>query len=128
MLLQRQGKDPMEQVETVISREELLALQQVVANTHVAEEIAQYVVRLVDATRRSEALLRGGSPRATLSIVAMAKAVAQLRGRDYVVPKDVQEVFLHTMEHRVEAAPDQDGDVSKILTTLLSKVRAPKLR
>lgn len=128
MLLQRQGKDPMAQVKTVLSTNALIDLQQIVAQTHVSQEIAEYVVRLVDATRRSEALLRGGSPRATLATIAMAKAVAQLRGRDYVVPKDVQEVFLYTMEHRVEAAPDQSGDVNQILNTLLSKVRAPKLR
>ena len=128
MLLQRQGKDPLEQIRTVLDTGELIALQEVVAQTHVAEEIAEYVVRLVDATRRSDALLRGGSPRATLATVAMAKAVAQLRGRDYVVPRDVQEVFLYTMEHRVETAPDQQADPATVLKTLMGKVRAPKLR
>ena len=44
--------------------------------------------QLVDATRRSEAFLRGGSPRATLAVTAMAKAVARLRGRGYVIPQD----------------------------------------
>lgn len=128
MLLQRQGVNPLQQVQMALSKEDLMLLQQLVANTHVADEIAEYVVRLVDATRRSEELLRGGSPRATLAIVSMAKAVAQLRGRDYVVPKDVQEVFPYVMEHRVEAAPDQNTDAGKVLTALLSKVRAPKLR
>ena len=128
MLLQRQGTDPLGQVQTVLDTEALMLLQQIVARTHVAEEVAEYVVRLVDATRRSEQLLRGGSPRATLATVAMAKAVAQLRGRDYVVPGDVQEVFLYTMEHRVEAAPDQDADAGKVLKALLGKIRAPKLR
>ena len=128
MLLQRQGKDPLAQVETVLSAQDLLQLQQIVDKTHVAEEIADYVVRLVNASRCSDQLLRGGSPRATLATVAMAKAVAQLRGRDYVVPKDVQEVFLYTMGHRVEVAPDQDADTDKVLKTLLGKIRAPKLR
>lgn len=128
MLLRRQGTDPLGQVQTVLDTEALMLLQQIVARTHVAEEVAEYVVRLVDATRRSEQLLRGGSPRATLATVAMAKAVAQLRGRDYVVPGDVQEVFLYTMEHRVEAAPDQDADAGKVLKALLGKIRAPKLR
>ena len=128
MLLQRQGANPLQQVQTVLPKEDLMLLQQLVDHTHVADEIAEYVVRLVDATRRSDALLRGGSPRATLAIVAMAKAVAQLRGRDYVVPKDVQEVFPYVMEHRVETAPDQNTDVGTVLSGLLSKVRAPKLR
>ena len=128
MLLQRQGKNPMGQIKQVLDAETLMQLQQLVEQTHVSEELAEYVVKLVDATRRNENLLRGGSPRATLATVAMAKAVAQLRGRDYVVPKDVQEVFPYTMSHRVQAVPGREGDVRQILQTLLSKVRAPKIR
>ena len=128
MLLQRQGKDPLKQVETVVDTQELARLQQLVEATHVAEEIAEYVVRLIDATRRSELLLRGGSPRATLAVMAMAKAAARLQGRDYVVPKDVQEVFTHTVAHRVQTAPGQETDARQVLRTIMGKVRAPKLR
>jgi MoxR-like ATPase len=85
------------------------------------------VVELVDATRRSELLLRGGSPRATLATVAMAKAVAQLRGRDYVIPTYVQEVFVSTVAHRVHAAPGADH-AEELLQELMSAVHPPKLR
>lgn len=127
MVMQRQGKDPLSQVEPVIGTRELAALQEQVVATHVSEDIAQYVVKLVDATRRCDRILRGGSPRATLAVVAVAKAVAQLQGRDYVVPKDVQEVFVQTVAHRVQAAPGQDADTQQILQELLGKVRAPRL-
>ncbi len=127
MLLQRQGADPMQTVENVLDAQTLLQLQQAVAQTYVAREIAQYVVDLIDATRRSEALLRGGSPRATLAVIAMAKAVACLRGRDYVTPKDVQEVFVITVAHRVHTAPGVQGGAEEHLQTLLTKVAAPKL-
>ena len=106
-------------------------MQALVADTHVSEEIAKYVVTLIDATRRSELLNRGASPRATLSVIAMAKAVARLRGRDYVVPKDVQEVFICTVAHRLQIsakAESQSMDAAQVLAFLLSKVRAPKLR
>lgn len=131
MLLQRQGRDPMQQVQPVIRLEELTQMQQAVASTHVSDEVAQYIVQLVDATRRSELLLRGGSPRATLATTAMAKAVAQLRGRDYVVPKDVQEVFCVTVAHRLQPSPkadSEDMDIPAILQSLMGKVRAPRLR
>ena len=128
MLLQRQGTDPIKDVESVLDDRMLLTLQQAVAQTHVAQEIAQYVVELMDATRRSEALLRGGSPRATLAVINMAKAVACLRGRDYVVPKHVQEVFVITVAHRVHPAPGVQESTEEILEDLLTKVRAPKLR
>ena len=128
MLLQRQGTDPLQSVEPVVSASELMEMQEAVAQTHIAPEVAEYVVQLMDATRRSEQLIRGGSPRATLAVVAMAKAVAQLRGRDYVVPKDVQEVFLYTVAHRVQLAPDgQEQDAKQVLKNLLGKVRPPKL-
>lgn len=129
MLMQRQGRDPLQDVEPVVGIRELVWMQQTVAQTHVSEEIAQYVVELVDATRRSDALLRGGSPRATLATIAMAKAVARLRGRDYVVPKDVQEVFVSTVAHRVHAAPgSQDSQSEEILQAIMGKVHPPKLR
>ena len=128
MLMQRQqGRDPLKEVETVMTVSELSRLQEIVAQTFVSEEIAEYVVALVDATRRSESLLRGASPRATLATVAMAKAIARLRGRDYVVPKDVQEVFSSAVGHRVHLAPGSQERVESLLQTLLSKVHPPKL-
>ena len=131
MLLQRQGKDPMGEVCQVVQAEELLQLQKITARTHVAESIAAYVVDLVDATRRSALLLRGASPRATLAVTAMAKAVARLRGRDYVVPKDVQEVFCHTVAHRLQLSPkaeSQGMDTQQVLREIMGQIRSPKLR
>lgn len=131
MLLQRQGEDPLTRIQPVLTARELTVLQQQVADTFVSEEIARYVVDLVDATRRSELLLRGGSPRATLATTAVAKAVAQLRGRDYVVPKDVQEAFVTAVAHRLQVSADaqsQGMDEKQVLRALLGKVSAPKLR
>lgn len=131
MLLQRQGQDPLQAIESVVSAEELVQLQETVAQTFVSDEIARYVVDLVDATRRSELLLRGGSPRATLATTAVAKAIAQLSGRDYVVPKDVQEAFAAAVEHRLQISPaaqTQGMDAGQVIRSIIGKVRAPKLR
>ena len=128
MLLNRQKGDPLKQVDTVVDTQMLTQMQQQVYDTYVAKEVAEYVVRLVDATRRSDTLLRGGSPRATLAVIALAKAVAQLRGRDYVVPKDVQEVFALVLSHRVQPAPGQDAPAQQLLQNLMGKIRPPKLR
>jgi len=127
MVMTRQGADPLKQIQPQVDEATLNALLQQVASTHVSQEVAQYAVNLVDATRRSDDFLRGGSPRATLAVVSLAKAVAQLQGRDYVVPKDVQEVFVQTVAHRVQVAPGQDGSAQQVLQELLSKVRAPRL-
>ena len=127
MVLDRQEKDPLETVQPVLTARELTQLRTQVARTHVAEQIAQYVVELVDATRRSDRLLRGGSPRATLAVVSMAKAVAQLRGRDYVIPRDVREVFVITVAHRLQPVSGE-GSVQEHLGEILNKIHPPKLR
>ena len=127
MVLRRQRGDPMDQVQQVVTLDLLQVLQQQVQNTHVSDKVADYVVRLITATRQGDQILRGGSPRATLAVVGLAKAVAQLRGRDYVVPKDVQEVFVHTVAHRLTPAPGGEQDTKALAKEVLEKVRPPKL-
>ena len=83
------------------------------------------------ATRSSELLSRGASPRASLSMASMAKAIAQLRGRDYVVPGDVKEVFLPTLSHRVQLsskAESQGKTAAQVLKSILDATPAPRLR
>ncbi|MBQ7817459.1 MAG: MoxR family ATPase [Oscillospiraceae bacterium] len=103
--------------------EDLVKMQQAVADTYIKENVAEYAVRLVAATRRSPFVLRGASPRATLSVVAMAKAWAQLQGRDFVIPEDVQQAFLCAVPHRILA-----HNADACLRRIVRRVRPPKLR
>ena len=131
MVRQRQGVDPMSTIQPVVTAQELMALRQAVQDTFIGEEITAYAVELIQATRTDDRLLRGASPRATLALVAMSKAVAQLQGRSYVIPKDVQEAFSTTQAHRLEMAPGaigQDMTPQAILEHILANVPAPKLR
>jgi MoxR-like ATPase len=131
MVLQRQGRNPMEDLQPLLRPEHLTYLQDEVAKTFVNEAIVDYVVRLIDATRHHSDILRGASPRATLSVVAVSKAIAQLRGRDYVVPKDVQEAFLRTIPHRLllsNMAQSKGLDCGQILRDILNKVEVPHIR
>ena len=85
----------------------------------------------MDATRHNDYILRGASPRATLSIVSLAKATARLQGRDYVVPRDVQMVFSQAISHRILLSPKAEGSgkpVGEILKDILAAVPAPGLR
>jgi len=131
MVLSRQGQDPMAKLTQLMTPQQLQYLQELVANTHVSNDVVAYIVKLIGATRNHGQILRGASPRATLSVTAMAKAVAQLRGRDYVVPKDVQEVFLHTVAHRLLLHPQAESagvTARQVLEQILAQVPAPKLR
>ncbi len=131
MVLNRQGGNPLSALTPLMTRQELALLQDTVAQTFMSDTVVSYVVELISATRSHEDLLRGASPRATLSVTAMAKAVARLRGRDYVIPGDVREVFIHTVAHRLILSPRAEGQgktADQILKGILERVPAPRLR
>ena len=131
MVLNRQGGNPLLRLSALMTREELTAMQDQVAGTYLNEAVVEYIVQLINATRQSGDILRGASPRATLAVTAMAKAVAQLRGRDYVVPGDVREVFICTVAHRLILSPRAEGQgktPEQILGGILTQVPPPRLR
>jgi len=130
MLLSRRGGDPLTQLQPIITRETLIAMQQTVAETYVKEEVLRYIVDLVCATRKHPDILRGASPRATLAMAAMAKSIARIKGRDYVTPADVQAVFVNTIAHRLLMAPAAVAkgiSTEVVLRGILSSVRQPHL-
>lgn len=130
MVEQRQNRDPMTQLSALMDTAALLELQAIVDKTFVAKEVVRYVVELIHATRKDPMIRQGASPRATLAVVSMAKAYAQLRGRDYVTPKDVQEVFLPTVAHRLILSAEALGRAlsqEQVLIKLMKTVPAPRL-
>ena len=130
MVLHRQNGNPLDQVRQVITRQELLDLQNQADAVYIKPEVVDYMVALISATRSDPMILRGASPRATLSMAAMSKAVAMLKGRDYVTPEDVHTVFVDTVSHRLLLAPEADArDISaaKLLQDILGKTPAPRL-
>ena len=129
MVLGRQGRKPMEELTELLNADSLAAMQDAVDKTYIGELVVNYVVALIDATRNHPQILRGASPRATLAVTSMAKAVAQLRGRDYVIPKDIQEVFLRTIAHRLllTARAEASGVTCyQVLGEILDKVPTPR--
>ena len=124
MVLNRQGGNPLHALRPLMSREELTAIQDTVEATFVSDSVVNYIVSLITATRQNENILRGASPLATL-------AVTQLRGRDYVVPGDVREVFPQTVAHRLILSPraETQGKCAElVLRNILDTVPVPKLR
>ena len=131
MVLNRQGGNPLHSLQALLTREDLVRIQNAVEETYLRDSVVNYIVSLVGATRNHENILRGASPRATLAVTAMAKAVARLRGRDYVIPSDVKEVFVQTVAHRLVLSPKAEGrgvTAEMVLRNVLETVPAPKLR
>ena len=131
MVLNRQEGNPLQALRQVLSRDQLCALQDMVEKTFISDSVVGYIVRLVGATRTDPELQRGASPRATLAVASMSKAIAQLRGRDYVVPADVREVFTQCVAHRLILTPraqTQGITAEQVLQRILETVPAPRLR
>lgn len=130
MVLRRQDGNPLQKIQQVLPLPQLLELQDQAAAVYVKDEFVDYVVTLIGATRSHPAILRGASPRATLSVTAMAKSIAFLNGRDYVLPADVQTVFCDTVVHRLLLSPEADArglTGRTILEELLKAIAAPRL-
>lgn len=131
MVLARQGGvNPLNAVRQVVTAAELVSMQEAVGKIYMKESLIAYVVSLVSATRQHPQISRGASPRATLAIVSMAKATAYMNGRDYVLPEDVQTVFVGTVSHRILLSNEAQNlglTENAVLTELMSKISAPKV-
>ena len=101
LLRDRQKENPLENAKTVVTRDEVLKLQKQVQEIYVADQVLDYVADLAEATRKHVLITLGLSPRGTLALVRMAKAAAYMKERDYVIPKDVQDVFKDVAAHRM---------------------------
>lgn len=92
---------PLESIEPVLIRDEVLALQQAIKNVHVDPSVTEYIVRIVNATRGDSRLKLGVSPRGSLMLFRACQAAAFSANRDYVVPDDVQRLSRYVLPHRL---------------------------
>lgn len=130
LLINRSQQNPLDNVKQVLTVYELIEMQGKVNEVFVSEDMAKYIVMLVTATRQSSLFSRGASPRAGLSLQNMAKAAAFADGRDYVVPRDIQNVFVNTISHRVILSAEATAkkiSVSKAVGEILKSTRQPKM-
>lgn len=127
MLRRKQGGNPLDRVEQATDARDLEEVRQAVGQVHISDDVARYMVRLIAATRSDPAVRQGGSPRATLAVAAMSKAMAWVQGRDYVVPQDVKSIFRDTVEHRLLLTGRGVSEGADPVGNALKGVPAPKL-
>ncbi|WP_373312398.1 AAA family ATPase, partial [Asanoa siamensis] len=114
----------------VLDPARLRELQAAARDVFVHHALAEYVVRLVVATRGAPQLAYGASPRATLGLVAAARALALLRGRDYVLPADITDLAVDVLAHRLVLSFDAVADevsAESIVERLLAAVPPPRI-
>ncbi|MCC7015449.1 MAG: MoxR family ATPase [Planctomycetes bacterium] len=116
-------------VERVMSPEDVLELQRVVARSMVVPRVREYAVRIVRETRTWRGVAMGAGPRGGIALIRVARARALLEGRGFVTPDDVKSVALPVLRHRLTLAPELEleGVTSdSVLGSILQKVEAPR--
>ncbi len=130
ILLLQPARTRLQELEAVMTIEELIALQEEVFAVRLDEAIVEYILAIAEATRRAEDMTIGLSPRGVLALMQAARASALLAGRDYVVPDDVKEIATSVCAHRLLAKSMADGGSATaseaVFTGILETVPVPQ--
>lgn len=106
ILQDQRVQHPVDALQPVVTRQELLRVIHDVSEVRVSEELQHYIVRLVAATRQRKDLQLAASPRASLALMKMAQALSLLESRDFVVPETIQELAADVIAHRLVLSPE----------------------
>ncbi len=128
ILLRFEGGNPLTELEPVVTAAELVRLSQLVPQVYCEPSVRRYVVQVVQATRLHPAYELGASPRGSLYLFRGARALAAIRGRDYVLPDDVKLLAPYILAHRVILSPQsrlRGRDTEGVLQEVLESVPVP---
>ncbi|UZQ84477.1 MoxR family ATPase [Thermoclostridium stercorarium] len=128
ILYRFKNENPLNNLEPVADGEQVKELQRQVRDVHVDRSVGEYIVEIVQSTRRVEHVALGCSPRASLYLMRAAQALALYNGRDYVIPDDVKSLVIPVLAHRMvlkQEAKIRKLTAESILSDLLKDVRVP---
>jgi MoxR-like ATPase len=126
---QRQGKTAAEQVEAVLSIEQLLMYRAAVHHIYAEPHLLEYIAQITHHTRSHPALFLGASPRASVGLLQSAKAFAALNGRDFITPDDVATMAPHVLRHRIMLTPEKEMEgqtPDEIVNQILQTIEVPR--
>ena len=129
-ILKGNAAKPLNNVQEIMNIDELVELRRMSNDLYVKDEIYEYIVNIVEATRKLDIFSMGASPRGTIALLRMAKAMAVVDGRDYVTALDVQSVVKDTLGHRVKLSARgkaQGLDMVHAMYNVLGQVTAPRI-
>lgn len=126
-ILKNSAGKGLEQVQSVMTAGRLMELRRQAETLHVEDNLHEYVVRLSEATRREPRIALGVSPRGSIALLKMARAMALLRGGEYVIPEDVLSVIDDVWRHRIHLnarARAEGTEVSDIILEITERIHA----
>ncbi len=126
--IRRERRTDAVSVPVLVTRPELLAMQEALEDVFVSEALETYIVAIAQATRSDPRVALGASPRGSLALLKLARAEAAIRGRDFVLPDDVKAVAVSALAHRLVLRPElwvSRTTAAQVVETLLDQVPAP---
>lgn len=126
-ILKLQGK-PTEEIESIITVEDVLKIREEIKSIHVEDSVQEYIISIVQATRNHPDIYLGCSPRGSLTLFNTCRALAYIRGRDYVLPDDVKELAEAVLNHRIILKPEarmKGKSVEDVVYAILGSIRVP---
>jgi MoxR-like ATPase len=130
LIKERQDINPLDFIEEIISKQELLQMQDMVKQVFVDDKVLKYLSKIVDGTRNHSMISLGVSPRGTLAFMDMSRARAFVQGRNYVLPEDIQAVAKPVLAHRLllnGKARMSHVTEEDVIGEIVNKISVPKL-
>lgn len=116
-------------VQPVLSIQDLLQYRQQIQSLHISPQLMRYIAQIVQKTRNQKGVYLGASPRASLSLLRSAKALAAMQGRDFVAPEDIQFLAKPVMRHRLILSPEKEmegGTADDVLQQIIKGIEVPR--
>ena len=126
---QRKNSDASMLIKAVLSADQVRDFRAKVQEIRLEPKLITYIARIVHDTRDNQALYLGASPRASIAILNASKALAAIRGRDFVTPEDIREVTAPVLRHRIILTPEREMEglkPSDIIEEIIRKIEVPR--
>jgi MoxR-like ATPase len=121
--------DQLTHISPVLSIQDIVSLRKLVKGLHVEPKLLEFTAKIIHETRNNKSLYLGGSPRASLAIVNAAKAMAAIKGRDFVTPDDIIQMAKPVLRHRIMLTPDKEMEglsPDDIIGQIIQKTEVPR--
>lgn len=126
---QRKTASDFENINAVVTPEELTKQRALVTEIHVEKEIMTYIAKIVQETRNSSSIYIGASPRASVYLMKASQAWAAMQGRDFITPEDVKQIIAPALRHRITLTPEKEMEgilADAVLKQLANNVEVPR--
>jgi MoxR-like ATPase len=126
---QQKTSDQLAEIKAVLSKQDIISLRKQVKAFNVEPKILEFVAKIIHETRNNKSLYLGGSPRASLAVINAAKALAAIKGRDFVTPDDIVWVAPAVLRHRIMLTPDKEMEgvsPDDVVKQIIQKIEVPR--